>query len=119
MPWVAAAIVVGGLGLIGVPLTAGFVGKWHLVLALIDLDLWLLAGIVLAGSLLAAAYVWKLVEVMYLSDCAAARLKPPPPTLVISSWILLGLTLFFGVNAGDPVAWAAQAARIALSGIPA
>ena len=32
MPLTMAALVVGGLGLIGVPLTAGFISKWYLIL---------------------------------------------------------------------------------------
>ena len=31
MPWTFAALVLGGLSLIGVPLTTGFVSKWYLV----------------------------------------------------------------------------------------
>src|SRR5690606_8864370 len=31
MPWTLAALVVAGLSLIGMPGTAGFVGKWYLV----------------------------------------------------------------------------------------
>ncbi len=31
MPWTMAAFVVGGLSLIGVPMTVGFVSKWYLV----------------------------------------------------------------------------------------
>ncbi|GIT48922.1 MAG: hypothetical protein Ct9H300mP14_08500 [Gammaproteobacteria bacterium] len=36
MPWTSAAFVVGGLSLIGVPLTAGFVSKWLLVVAVLE-----------------------------------------------------------------------------------
>lgn len=36
MPLTTAALVTGGLGLIGVPLTAGFVSKWYLVIAAIE-----------------------------------------------------------------------------------
>ena len=32
MPWTMAAFVGGGLSLIGVPLTAGFISKWYLML---------------------------------------------------------------------------------------
>ena len=32
MPWTAAAVTAGGLGLIGAPLTSGFVSKWYLIM---------------------------------------------------------------------------------------
>ena len=36
MPWTMAAVSIGGLSLIGVPPTAGFVSKWYLVLAALE-----------------------------------------------------------------------------------
>ena len=61
MPWTFGAIVIAGLSLIGVPGTAGFISKWYLVLAALEQQDWLIALVVLAGSLLAVVYVWKLV----------------------------------------------------------
>lgn len=132
MPWVAAAIMVGGFGLIGVPLTAGFVGKWHLISALIDSAQWVLLGVVLAGSLLAVVYVWRLAEAMYLSDASDVVVAPggedtpaiqtttsvtPTMTPIISgAWLPLVITLFFGVYAAEWVSLALQAAQTVLSG---
>ncbi|MFQ5545191.1 MAG: monovalent cation/H+ antiporter subunit D family protein, partial [Acidiferrobacterales bacterium] len=36
MPWTFAAIVAGGLSIIGIPLTVGFISKWYLVLAALE-----------------------------------------------------------------------------------
>ena len=36
MPWTFGAVVIGGLSLIGVPGTAGFISKWYLVLAALE-----------------------------------------------------------------------------------
>ena len=40
MPLTMAAIVIGGLSLIGVPLTVGFISKWYLLMALIEQGWW-------------------------------------------------------------------------------
>jgi multicomponent Na+:H+ antiporter subunit D len=40
MPWTMAAFVAGGLSLIGVPLTVGFISKWYLVLAALEQGWW-------------------------------------------------------------------------------
>ena len=40
LPWTMAAFVIGGLGLIGVPLTVGFVSKWYLVIGALDRGWW-------------------------------------------------------------------------------
>ena len=62
MPWTFAAFVVGGLSLIGVPGTVGFVSKWYLVLGALAGDQYLVAALILISSLLAVFYVWKVVE---------------------------------------------------------
>ncbi|WP_455235021.1 monovalent cation/H+ antiporter subunit D family protein, partial [Thiogranum longum] len=65
MPLTMAAFVIGGLSLIGVPLTTGFVSKWYLVLAALDDGYWLLAPLILVSSLIALVYVWRVVEAAY------------------------------------------------------
>ena len=65
MPWTFAAIVAGGLSLLGAPLTAGFISKWFLVQAALEQSLWWLVVLIVASSLLAVEYVWRLVEALY------------------------------------------------------
>ncbi|MBT6800392.1 MAG: monovalent cation/H+ antiporter subunit D family protein, partial [Rhodospirillales bacterium] len=43
MPWTMAAFVVGGLSLIGVPLTVGFISKWYLIVAALEAGYWPIA----------------------------------------------------------------------------
>ena len=64
-PLLALLIVLGLLGLIGVPLTAGFVSKWMLVSAALQLGSPIGAALVLIASLLAVAYSWRIVETMF------------------------------------------------------
>ena len=68
MPLTMAAFVVGGLNLIGVPLTSGFISKFYLILAALEKGLWSVAFLTLCGSLLAAVYVWRVVEVAYFQE---------------------------------------------------
>ena len=53
MPWTSGAFFIGGLGLIGIPTTSGFISKWYLVNAILELGWWWLAILVVATSLLA------------------------------------------------------------------
>ncbi len=119
MPWTMAAFVVGGLGLIGIPLTVGFISKWYLVLAAVQSGWWPLAVLVLVGSLLAAAYVWRVVEAAYFQPWP--QTKPPlqeaPLSMLVPTWVLIGLTLFFGVDTSLTLGVAGTAAR-ALLGHP-
>ncbi|MEM7782243.1 MAG: monovalent cation/H+ antiporter subunit D family protein [Planctomycetota bacterium] len=98
MPWTSFAWVVGGLGLIGVPLTAGFVSKWLLLTAAMDNNWFHVAVLMLLSSLLAVVYVWRVVETLYFEEPSAkARVaKEAPVSMLIPTYIVIGATLLFG-----------------------
>ncbi len=100
MPLTTAAIVVGGVSLIGVPFTVGFISKWYLIVALLEKGLWFIVGLVLIGSLLAVIYVWKLVEVAYFQppDSAQEDLKEAPITILLPTWLLVLANIYFGID---------------------
>ncbi len=120
MPITTAAWVVGGLGLIGVPATAGFITKWYLVSAALQAGSWMLVVLIAASSLLAVAYVWRVVEVAYFRapDDAGAGTREAPPVMLIATWLLIGLTLYLGIFAAGPVGFARHAAEVLLRTAP-
>lgn len=112
MPWTSAAFVTGGLGLIGVPLTAGFISKWYLMQAAFALGWWPVAILVVLSSLLAVVYVWRVVEVLYLRDTREIPdRKPVPLAMLAPMWIMLGLSVFFGIDADLTISSASRAAN--------
>ncbi|MEM7586820.1 MAG: monovalent cation/H+ antiporter subunit D family protein [Acidobacteriota bacterium] len=118
MPLTAAAFVGGGLGLIGVPLTAGFVSKWYLVLAALEGGYWPVAVLILLSSLLAVIYVWRVVEVAYFRPPPedAAPVEEAPWSLLIPTWVLVGATFYFGISTSVTVDVAAKAAQMLVNG---
>ena len=118
MPWTSAALVVGGLSLIGVPLTAGFVGKWYLVAAAFEAGWWPVAVAMLLASLIAVAYVWKMVEAVYFRTPvgAAVNAREAPLSMVVAAWGLAGANIWFGIDTSLPVAVANRAAAALLGG---
>ena len=119
MPWTGAALVTGGLSLIGVPLTAGFVGKWYLVSAALEAGWWPVAAVMVLASLLAVAYVWKLVEAVYFRELPGGRPSPvreAPISMIVAAWGLAGANIWFGVDASWPVGVANRAAAALVGG---
>lgn len=113
MPLTMAAIVVGGLSLIGVPLTVGFISKWYLVLAVLEQGWWPVAVLILLGSLLAIVYVWRIIEAAYFKPPAegSKQVQEAPLSLLIPVWILVFANLYFGVDTRVSVQVAKTAAE--------
>jgi multicomponent Na+:H+ antiporter subunit D len=114
MPWTMAAVVLGGLSLIGVPPTAGFISKWYLVLATLERGYWPIAVVILVGSLLALVYVWKLVEAAYFGRAVygAPAIREAPLSMLAPVWLLVGANLYFGIQTEISVGIAQQATEL-------
>ena len=116
MPVTTFAWALGGLGLIGVPLTAGFVSKWYLISAAWEKGWWPVAALVLLSSLIALLYVWRVIEVAYFNEPPAAQghVREAPLAMLVPTCILIGATIFFGVWTRLPAAVARRAAEYLL-----
>lgn len=120
LPFTMAAFTAGGLGLIGVPLTAGFVSKWYLVTACIEAGRYEMAAIVLVGSLIALLYVWKVVEAIYFGKRPdnVPGVKEAPLTMLVPTLLLAGASIYFGIDASTSTRVATAAANFLLGGGP-
>jgi multicomponent Na+:H+ antiporter subunit D len=115
MPITSACIVVGGLGLIGVPSTAGFVSKWFLLTGALERDLWIVVATLLLSSLIAVIYVWKFVETAYLSEAEdGAPRGEAPAALLVPVLVVTLSTLWFGFSSDWSAGVAEEAARALL-----
>ena len=68
MPWTMAAFSLSSLSIVGIPLTSGFVSKWHLALGAVARDNFILLGVLLVGSLLSMAYLGPIVYKAYFEE---------------------------------------------------
>ena len=109
MPLTFWAFVLGGLSLIGVPLTVGFVSKWHLILAAMELGWWPLVLVILVGSLLAILYIGRVAEAGWFGTPADATRREAPLGLLIPLWILILANFYLGVDTRLTVGIAEQA----------
>jgi multicomponent Na+:H+ antiporter subunit D len=118
MPLTSAAFVIGGLGLIGTPGTAGFISKWYLALGAIDRGWWPLVFLLVASSLIAVVYVGRFVEVAYFRPVSEAckDARDPPLNMLIPVLLLGCATIYFGIETELSAGVASQAADALLRG---
>ncbi|MBI3263215.1 MAG: monovalent cation/H+ antiporter subunit D family protein [Acidobacteria bacterium] len=88
MPWTMAAFAVATLSLVGIPPASGFVSKWYLALGSVERGSPWLLGVLLAGSLLSAAYLGPIVYKAYFEepDTGQGRIVEVP-------WMVIPLVL--------------------------
>jgi NADH-quinone oxidoreductase subunit N len=68
-PWMAFAMTVFMLSLLGFPGTAGFMAKWYVLMSAIQVDQWTLAILLVLASVISAGYYLPVIMEMYM--------KPP------------------------------------------
>jgi multicomponent Na+:H+ antiporter subunit D len=61
MPWTMTAFAIGALGMIGIPPTAGFLGKWFMLTGAMQTANWLAIGVIVISTLLNAGYFLPIV----------------------------------------------------------
>ena len=116
MPVTMFAWLLGGLGLIGVPLTAGFISKWYLLTAALEKGWWFVAALVLISSLLAVVYIWRVVEVAYFQSPPErhSEVTEAPLAMLIPTCVVIGAVLIFGLWTSLSAGIARQAAEVLL-----
>jgi multicomponent Na+:H+ antiporter subunit D len=118
MPLTALGLAIAGLSLIGVPGTAGFVTKWYLILGALERGWWWLVAVIVASSLIAVAYVWRLVEAAYLQAGPEAAARREAPVAMLSAGLAMtALCVYFGLETGFSVGGAGEAAALLLRGL--
>ena len=120
MPWTMAAFVIGGLSLIGVPLTVGFISKWYLIVGALERGWWSAAVLVVGGSLLAVIYIWRVVEAAYFHAPSEPRdeVREAPLSLLIPTWALILANIYFGVDTDLTVGVVHRAAELLMGVSP-
>ena len=90
LPVSVFAFALSGMSLIGVPPSGGFAGKWLLLQGGLVQGQWWWVGVILLGSLLAAAYVMRVLAHAFMKVETCRTLNPVPP---IMEGAALGLAL--------------------------
>lgn len=100
-PWLAGVFTAMLLSLAGIPLTAGFIGKFYLVSAGIGAAQWLLVGTLIVTSVIGLYYYLRIVVAMYVTPAAAESPVRDSRGLSFAGGLVLAvltfLLIWFGV----------------------
>lgn len=104
-PWVAILFTVMLLSLAGIPLTAGFIGKFYIFAAGVDSQLWMLLLVVVAGSGIGLFYYLRIVLQMAKQPVSQAadgfQIVQPSAAEGVALCLLTVLVFWFGIQPND------------------
>jgi multicomponent Na+:H+ antiporter subunit D len=110
MPITMAAFTIGSLGLTGIPLFSGFIGKWNLIVGSLELGNVIPAVVIVVGSVLCAAYLFPVIRVAYFEPVPEEDWKDPRLTQKIALISLALAVLILGIIPGPFLELAERAA---------
>jgi multicomponent Na+:H+ antiporter subunit D len=71
MPWTMGAFAVGALSMIGLPPTAGFLGKWFMLTGAMQTSQWFAVGVIVLSTVLNAGYFLPILVTAFQREPAA------------------------------------------------
>ncbi len=102
MPWTMGSFTIGALSMIGVPPTAGFLGKWFILIGAVGTHQWFAVAVIVISTLLNAAYFLPIVYRAFGREPAGAGGKPVkiteapwPIVAALVTTAVLTVALFF------------------------
>ena len=117
-PFVAFALALALVALIGVPPTGIFIAKLYIFSAAIKSGLLWLAVVGVANSVVSAYYYLRVVRVMYLEPAPSEERVPSSPVFRVALGVSALGILAIGTVAAGPLLKLAEIAVVALSQVP-
>ncbi|MCJ8164336.1 NADH-quinone oxidoreductase subunit N [Pontibacter sp. E15-1] len=100
-PWTATVFTAMLLSLAGIPLTAGFVGKFYILAAGVNTQLWLLVVMLVLNSVIGLYYYIKIIAVMFQqTEAGQEPLQKLRPSILFASVGTLSLLVLLLVGIG-------------------
>jgi NADH-quinone oxidoreductase subunit N len=110
-PAMAACLSLFLLSLLGMPVAAGFLGKFYVFNAALESNLIWLAIILALNSVIGAYYYLRVMVVMYMREPSKeVAAEPVPWTLAVVLWIAAAGTVYVGLFPTRVIDFAAKAA---------
>ncbi len=102
LPFTMIAFLVGGVSMVGIPLTGGFIGKLYLVQGAIESEKLFFIFIILISSFLNAIYYFPIAINAFWGESKEPlpEFRPVPMAMKVAIGILLLSVFFFGIYPG-------------------
>jgi NADH-quinone oxidoreductase subunit N len=122
-PFLGVAMWTFMLGMLGFPLTGGFIGKFYVFAAAYDHGFWWLIVVGVIATMVSAYYYLGIVRAMYFRDSAELQLAPAGGSPPQDMFLVLGVGLALAVTVGSffavqPLIDVAHAAANSLPPLP-
>lgn len=104
VPVTLFAFALAGITLMGLPPSGGFLAKWLLIEAALAQGEWAWVLVVIAGGLLAAAYVFKVLRQAFLLAPASAHFRRVPRRMEWTAFLLAAASVLMGLRGVELVA---------------
>jgi NADH-quinone oxidoreductase subunit N len=95
-PFTAAAMVILLLSLAGLPITGGFFGKLYIILGTLQVQVYWLAAIMIATSIMSFYYYFSIIRQMFMRNVDETSDDKLPAPLGATIWICAIATLLLG-----------------------
>ncbi|MDR3577096.1 MAG: NADH-quinone oxidoreductase subunit N [Anaerolineaceae bacterium] len=99
-PWLAFAFTVALFSLAGIPLTAGFIGKFLLIAAGVGSSYWFLIILLVIASGIGLFYYLRIVVMMYLKSPGEVQKPPNYARLDLTSMIAMAVIVILLITIG-------------------
>ena len=103
LPMTLVTIGMAATSLMGLPPAAGFVAKWQLAHSALLSGQWWWMIALLAGGLLTATYLFRVMRQSFLEGPEEDIFRHPPRTLEIAAFVLALISLLLGLGAMAPL----------------
>jgi formate hydrogenlyase subunit 3/multisubunit Na+/H+ antiporter MnhD subunit len=101
LPLTVFAFALAGVTLMGLPPSAGFLAKWLLFDSAIAARQWAWVAVLIAGGLLTAAYVFKVLRHAFVRTEQSTTFQPISPLLEWPAFLLAVASLALGLRASE------------------
>jgi multicomponent Na+:H+ antiporter subunit D len=98
MPVTSACAVIAALSMVGLPPTGGFFSKWYLLQAALETGRMVPVAVIVAGALLAAAYMYRFTESVWVTASGPALAGEGPASMLVPLIVLAAATIGIGLG---------------------